>query len=186
MRTRLARLPALLWLVVLWSALWGEASAANAITGTAVAVGVQLALPGAAPRPAGTVRPVRFARFLAYFVVKLLEANLVVAWEVVTPGSRINQGIVAVPLSGASDVVITGLANAISLTPGTLTLEARRDPPTLYIHVLHLRSVEATRREVLYLELLLMRAVAPHLREEIAQLEEQCRDRRKERSWRRS
>ena len=32
----------------------------------------------------------------------------------------------------------TLIANAVSLTPGTLTLEVRREPPTLYVHVLHL------------------------------------------------
>jgi multicomponent Na+:H+ antiporter subunit E len=170
----LRRLPATLWLVVLWAALWGDASIATFASGTLVAIGVQAALPRAAPGLAGTVRPLRFAFFLVYFLYKVVEANLVVAWEVVTPGSRINQAIVAVPIRGASDVVITSIANTISLTPGTLTLEVRRDPPTLYIHVLHLRSVEDTRRDVLYLELLLMRALAPDQHEEIAWLEEAC------------
>ena len=103
------------------------------------------------------------------------EARLPV---LVTPRSRINQGIVAVPITGVSDVVITGVANAISLTPGTLTLEVRRDPPTLYVHVLHLRSVEDTRREILYLELLLLRALAPERHDEIAWLENARRGRR--------
>jgi multicomponent Na+:H+ antiporter subunit E len=144
------------------------------LTGVLVAVGVQAARPAAAPGPAGRGRPLAFLHFLAYFCYKLVEANLVVAWEVVTPRSRINQGIVAVPIRGASDVVITSVANAISLTPGTLTLEVRRSPATLYVHVLHLHSVEATRREVLYLELLLMRALAPGCTEEIAWLEGVC------------
>jgi hypothetical protein len=48
--------------------------------------------------------------------------------------------------------MITLLANAVSLTPGTVTLEATEDPPTLYIHVLHLKTVEAVRADVRNLE----------------------------------
>lgn len=170
----LRRLPATLWLVALWTALWGQLSLGNLVSGAVVAVAVQLALPGAAPGLAGGLRPLRLAWFLVYFGYKVVEANLVVAWEVATPRSRINQGIVAVPITGVSDIVVTSVANAVSLTPGTLTVEVRREPPTLYVHVLHLRSVEDTRREALYLELLLMRALAPHRAAEIAWLEQAC------------
>jgi multicomponent Na+:H+ antiporter subunit E len=170
-RALVGRVPATLWLVALWVALWGRVTPANVLSGVAVALGVQAVFRRAAPGPAGRFNPLHFVRFLLYFAYKVLEANLVVAWEVITPRSRINQGIVAVPISGASDAVITSVANVVSLTPGTLTLEVRREPPTLYIHVLHLRSVEDTRRDVLYLELLLMRALAPHREAEIAWLE---------------
>lgn len=164
------RLPAVLWLVALWVALWGRVTPGTVGGGILVAVGVTLAFPAAAPHPAGALRPLRFLRFLAYFAYKIVEANAVVAWEVITPGSRINQGIVAVPIRGASDVVITAVANSISLTPGTLTVEARRNPPTLYVHVLHLHSIERTRRDVFYLEYLLMRALAPQRVDDIAWL----------------
>jgi multicomponent Na+:H+ antiporter subunit E len=158
------RLPSLAWLVVVWCALWGEVTAANILSGVAVAAGVQLAFPSAAPRPAGGgFRPLRLLRYGTYFLYKLVESNILVAWEVITPGSRINLGVVAVPVLGASDAVVTLVANSISLTPGTLTIEVRRNPSILYVHVLHVRSVEQTRREVLYLEYLALRALAPEL-----------------------
>lgn len=153
------------WLVLVWLGLWGRVSAGTVVGGVLVAAVVAWAFRGAAPRPVGQVRPLRALRYLAYFLYKLVEANLVVAWEVVTPGSRINEGIVAVPVLGASDAVISLVANSISLTPGTLTLEVHRDPATLYVHVLHLHSIEETRREVLHLEWLALRAFAPHLLE---------------------
>lgn len=151
------------WLVLLWLGLWGEVDVAAVVGGVVVAAAVVLAFRGAAPRPVGRFRPLRALRYLGYFLYKLVEANLVVAWEVVTPGSRINEGIVAVPVKGASDAVISLVANSISLTPGTLTLEVHRDPATLYVHVLHLHSIEETRREILHLEWLALRAFAPHL-----------------------
>jgi multicomponent Na+:H+ antiporter subunit E len=97
-------------------------------------------------------------RFLAYFLAKLVEASVVVAVEVATPRNRIRTGIVAVPLRGASDALVTLVADAVTLTPGTLTLEVGRQPPTLYVHVLHLRDVEAVRREIRHLEVLAVRA----------------------------
>jgi multicomponent Na+:H+ antiporter subunit E len=41
------------------------------------------------------------------------------------------------------------VADAVTLTPGTLTVEVRREPvPVLYVHVLHLRAVEDVRADV--------------------------------------
>lgn len=149
------------WLVLVWVALWGDLSWANVLSGTAVAVLLVALFPDAGPGPVGTVRPLRALVFLAHFAYKLVEANLIVAWEVITPNNEsINEGIVAVPVTGASDAVITIVANAISLTPGTLTIEVSREPAVLYVHVLHLRDIEAVRRDVYQLESLAVRAFA--------------------------
>lgn len=168
---RLGRLAALLWLVFLWVALWGDVSAGTVLGGVLAAGAVGLLFSGAAPRPAHVPRPLRLLRFVAHFVVKVVEANAVVAWEVATPRSGLNQAIVAVPVHSDDDVIITGVGNAISLTPGTLTIEVRREPPVLYVHVLHFHSIERTRRDAMYLEFLLVRALRPHDREAIAGIE---------------
>lgn len=153
------RLPFTAWLTFVWVALWGDFTAANALAGVSVATLLLLAFPEAGPRPGFTVRPLPALQFVGYFLYKLVEANAVVAWEVITPNNEgVHEGIVAVPVTGASEAVVTVLANAISLTPGTLTLEVRRDPPMLYVHVLHLRSIDHTRRQVHRLESLVLRA----------------------------
>jgi multicomponent Na+:H+ antiporter subunit E len=146
------------WLVVVWVALWGPLTPATVAGGVAVAVAVQLLPPTRARRQGFTVRPLAAARFLGYFVYKLVEASVVVAIEVTTPHNRISTGIVAVPLRGASDVLVTLVADAVTLTPGTLTLEVGSNPPTLYVHVLHLRDVEAVRRDIRHLEVMAVRA----------------------------
>lgn len=148
-----------LWLAAVWVALWGELNAANALGGLLVG-GV---LVGAFPRHRSPLRwrlrPLPAVRFAAVFFRDFVEANFVVAWEVITPNNEsVNEGIVAIPLTGASDGIVTIVANAISLTPGTLTLEVRRDPTVLYVHVMHLREIEDVRRDVLQLELLALRA----------------------------
>jgi multicomponent Na+:H+ antiporter subunit E len=154
------RLPYLAYLVLVWMTLWGDISVANAVSGVLVGGALLVLFPTAGPGPMGVLRPLKALRFAVYFLYKLAESSVVVAWEILTPTERINEGIVEVPVTGASDAVVTLVANATSLTPGTLTLEVRRDPPTLYVHVLHLRSIEETRREVLNLERLALEAFA--------------------------
>ena len=152
------RLPHLAFLVLVWMLLWGEATAANFLSGVLVGGGLLLAFP---PKGAGSslvLRPLQTLRFVVYFLFKLVESNVVVAWEVLSPGDDIHEGIIAVPITGASDGVVTLIAYATTLTPGTLTLEVARDPTTLYMHVMPLRSVEATRRDVLNLERLALAA----------------------------
>jgi multicomponent Na+:H+ antiporter subunit E len=145
------------WLVTVWLLLWGDVTPANLLSGLAVA-GVVVAIAGARRSGQITVRPVAAVRFVGHFAVQLVVATAVVAWEVVTPRNRIRTGIVAVPLHGCSDAVAALIADTISLTPGTLTVEVDRRPLTLYVHVLHLRDVERVRRDVRRIEVLAVRA----------------------------
>jgi len=156
------RLLAVAWLLVVWVALWEDLSVVNVLSGLLVAglLTTLFPLERGEPRPdAARFRPLRALRLLGYFLRKLLEANAIVAWEVITPSNEgVREGIVAVPLTGASDTVIAIVADMISLTPGTLTLEIERDPTVLYVHVLHLRDIEHVRAEVLRLEVKVLEA----------------------------
>lgn len=135
-------------LTLLWLVLWRDPSIANVITGLGVAVVVSTIPCRSTLRH--RIRPVATIRLAGYFTWKLLEANVVLAREIMTPRNSINTGIVAVPLTGSSDFVVGVVANAVSLTPGTLTLEATGHPdPVLYVHVLHLRNIDHARDEVL-------------------------------------
>lgn len=142
------------WLLGLWLLLWRDVSFANVASGVAVsavaALGLQLHQPTSTARAHG-FRPLALARFAVYFSVKLVEANLVLAREVLTPTNDIHTGIIGVSLPPTTDFVTTVIANAVSLTPGTLTLEVRwaGAEPTLYVHVLHLHDLDAARAEVL-------------------------------------
>ena len=54
----------------------------------------------------------------------------------------IRTGVIAVPLPGCSDGLLTLVTNIIALTPGTMPLQVTQDPTVLYVHVLHLGDVE--------------------------------------------
>lgn len=140
------------WSMLVWVALWGDLSIANLVWG-AVLGGVTLVLvPVRHMAHRVPIRPLGIVRFVAVFFTALVRASAEVAWEVISPTNRINEGIVAVDLRTSSPGLMTLIGNMVSLTPGTLTLEVRKDPPTLYIHVLHLRGVEEVRASVRHFE----------------------------------
>jgi len=156
----MSRMIRLCWLVALWVALWGDFSAANIIGGLVVALAVIILFRSGRSSGSGerAFRPLKAAKFAAYFAYKLVEASIVVAVLTVAWRRQTHSGIVAVPLYGCSDTLVTLIAGAISLTPGTLTLDVRRDPLTLYIHVLHINDVEEVHQEVRRLEILAVEA----------------------------
>ncbi len=87
----------------------------------------------------------RLPWFLSLFLWDLVLANLRVAYDVITPRHRMRPGVVAVPLEVASDVQLTVLANLITLTPGTVTLDVSEDGRTLYLHVMYLTEPDELR-----------------------------------------
>lgn len=148
------------WLTLLWLVLWGDFTMANTVSGLSAAVLITSIFPGTpGDPPRHTVRPHLLVAFLLYFHWKLLEANFVLAREVLTPTDHSSPGIIAIPVQQSSQLVITLIANAITLTPGTVTLEVTTDPAVLYVHVLHLRDPERVRRDVRRLERLALRAM---------------------------
>lgn len=151
------------WLTVVWLALWRDVTFGNITSGVVLAaVVVGLFPPENAARV--VIRPVAMVRFVGATAMSIVRANVVVAWEVVTPSNRINEGVVAVELRSNDPVVITNVSNAIILAPGTMVVDIERgdgDRPTiLYVHVLHLRRIEDVRRDVQRLEALARAAVS--------------------------
>ncbi|MGE0881245.1 MAG: Na+/H+ antiporter subunit E [Acidimicrobiia bacterium] len=144
-------------LVVLWLVFWSDVSLTNVVSGVAVAAAVTVAFNTWRPGRV-VVRPVAAARFGLYFLGQLLMSTFDVARAVVSPRHRIRTGVVAVPLQGCSDAVAALIADAITLTPGTLTLEVRREPLTLFVHALEVRDVEDVRRSIRKLEVLAVKA----------------------------
>lgn len=134
---------------VVWTFLWGDLSWANVLAGVVVGL-VLVALFDHPGRGSFTVRPLRAARFALEFARRLVVSSLVVAWEVVTPRTRVREGIVRVVVPRVTPEVQVLISGAISLTPGTLVIDiAERDARTVfYVHVLHLRDLSAVRADL--------------------------------------
>ncbi len=145
-------------LTLIWVLAWGSPSPANVLGGLAVAAVLITVAPDTWPSGRLRLRPVAIARFTGYVVIKALESNLVITREILTPRSHIHTGVVAVPLPECSDGLVTLITNVLALTPGVMPIEVTRGPTVLYVHVLHLHDVEATRAEIRTLVTLAYRA----------------------------
>lgn len=85
---------------------------------------------------------------LITFLYELIKANIEVAYEVITPKLNMTPGIIMVPLDVKSDIAITVLANMISLTPGTLSIDVSNDKKVLFVHAMYLKDREKFIRSI--------------------------------------
>lgn len=93
-------------------------------------------------------RAPKTAMLIGHFIVDLLWSNLQVLWDVITPRHISRPGIVGVPLDAKSDIEIFLVANMISLTPGTLSIDLSADRRILYVHVMFLDDPERFRNSI--------------------------------------
>ncbi|QFU81342.1 Na+/H+ antiporter subunit E [Natronorubrum aibiense] len=78
--------------------------------------------------------------YLITFVAELLRANVDVAYRVLSPGMPIEPEVVLVPLRVETDLGITIIANSITITPGTVTLDYEAEANALYVHAVNGRD----------------------------------------------
>lgn len=134
-----------IWLVVLWVLLWGELSWANIIAGTIIAVAVmrfQRHLRPARGEDAVAPRPLAALSLVAYVAWAVVMSTVDVIRSVVRP-SRVRTAVIAVPLRTTQSGVVTTVANAVTLTPGTMSLAVSGFPPVLYVHALNYSDRES-------------------------------------------
>lgn len=86
--------------------------------------------------------------FSLFFGRELIEANLRVAHDVLTHHHHMRPGVVAIPLDVQTDAEITVLANLITLTPGTLSLDVSTDRKVLYVHSMYIDDLAGFRRYI--------------------------------------
>ena len=85
----------------------------------------------------------KWLSLLLLFVRELVLSALRVAWLALQPRLLIRPAIIAYPLTVTTDTQITLLANMITLTPGTLSLDVSDDRKWLYVHAIDIESKEA-------------------------------------------
>ncbi|MBN2602795.1 MAG: Na+/H+ antiporter subunit E [Candidatus Thermoplasmatota archaeon] len=95
------------------------------------------------------LNPVRWFSFIAYlvpFIIAMAKANFDVAYRVIT--GKINPGIVRISPGLKTDLGITLLANSITLTPGTLSVDIDEDSNDLYIHWINVKEESIKKKPV--------------------------------------
>jgi len=75
-----------------------------------------------------------FLKYIPVFLWEMFKANIDVAYRVSHPDLPIHPGIVKVKTSLRSDTGLTFLANSITLTPGTLSVDIDEEAGYIYVH----------------------------------------------------
>lgn len=81
--------------------------------------------------------------YVAVFVKEILVANVDVTYRVLAPSMPLEPQVILVPLRVETELGVTTIANSISLTPGTVTLDHDPDGNVLYVHGIDGRDPEA-------------------------------------------
>jgi multicomponent Na+:H+ antiporter subunit E len=153
---------------IAWLAMWGDISVPNLLSGFVVvgaALWVSSSLPVSAVRH--RLHLVALVRLCWHFVRLLVLSNWTLIKTTLRPTpAALRSAIVAAPLSERSPLVASIVANFISLTPGTLSLDVRLDEADgaeLYLHVLGFGDVDAVRADVAQVERWVLAAVTPQV-----------------------
>lgn len=137
-----------LGLAVLWMSLLGRFSPGNFFVGFVLGYLVLLLCRPALPKSSYTRKVWQVANLAVYLAWHILLANVQIAWRVLKPRLDVQPAMIAVPLRARTDTEITAVANLITLTPGTLTVDLSPDHSTLYVHALDLRDPVAFKRSI--------------------------------------
>ncbi|MGI8940021.1 MAG: Na+/H+ antiporter subunit E [Iamia sp.] len=167
---RLRRMaPWVLVLTAVWVLLNGEPTVANVLGGLAVSLLVLAAFPLAPALASHRFHPWALLRFALFVAGSLVTSSLEVAVTALAPTpARLRAGIVRIELPGATPLITTLVANAITLTPGTLTVAATSDPAVLHVHALGLIDPDEFRDSIRDLQRRATAAFTPRAEEAIA------------------
>ncbi|EWH02169.1 Na+/H+ antiporter subunit E [Halomonas sp. BC04] len=142
-----------LLLALAWVILSGDFSGPNLVVGLVFGYITLVLIEPQVPALKGyPSRIPRILRFIGFFIKELVQANLRVGFDILTPPWHMKPGVIAMPLEARTELEITMVANLISLTPGTLSLDVSDDRKVLYIHAMFLDDEEELRRNLKEME----------------------------------
>jgi len=137
-------------LAFIWTAVTGALNFGNLVLGLAVGLLALWLVRNHIEAPRLLVRARRILALSLLFVYELVLSAIRVAILVLTPNirSRLKPAIIAFPLTVTSDIEITLLANLITLTPGTLSVDVSKDRRFLYVHAISVPDKAALIRDI--------------------------------------
>ena len=135
-------------LAIIWAAALGSFTASHLFAGFVLGFGILALLGWQRGSNAYPRKVLHLIEFAAFFAWQLVTASARVAGDIITPAQRARPGIIAIPLDARSDAEITLLANLVSLTPGSVSLDVSADRRTLFVHFMFVDDPETCRREI--------------------------------------
>lgn len=138
----------LVWLLIAWPFADGQIDLQIVVAGLIASFLVAVLFHDILPKEHHVfISPVRVFWFLVYipvFLYYVIRANLDVVYRALHPAMPIKPGIVKIKTDLKTDSAITALANSITLTPGTLTVDLT-DDGFLYVHWINVQAEDTER-----------------------------------------
>jgi len=135
-----------LWVLIQGASLTLHSLFVNFLLGTAVGLPVAYVFRRLYERRVDIEHALRATPFVVGYAIiftkEVIVANIDVAYRVLAPGLKLEPQVILVPLRVESDLGITTIANSITITPGTITLDHDPDENALYVHVIDGRNPE--------------------------------------------
>jgi len=131
-----------------WAAITGSFSAINLLFGFVLSIFAMWLIREQVGAQGYFTRTFRIISLLLLFLYELINSAWKVAILVMSPKLDIKPGIFAFPLTLEKDMEIALLANMITLTPGTLSVDVSEDKKFIYVHAIDASDPEAARKDI--------------------------------------
>ncbi len=135
-------------LALIWVAVTGSYSFQNLAFGFILGVLALSLIRGEVGTVGYLTRAYKIVGLTLLFLYELVLSALRVARTVIKPNMDLKPGIFAYHLKLERDFEITLLANMITLTPGTLSVDVSDDKRILYVHAIDCSDPDANRRDI--------------------------------------
>ena len=134
------------WLTLVWVLLWGNVSAANVLSGIAVALVITLLLPLPQVPVEGKLHPLSLVRLVALIAYYLVLSSVQVAWLAIKPGPPPRSAVLRAHVAIKSDLVLALTVSVLNLIPGGIVLEIDQTRRMIYVHVIDAGTEKAVGR----------------------------------------
>lgn len=131
-----------------WAAITGSFSALNLLFGFVLSIFAMWIIRGEVGSQGYFWRSWRITKLMLLFLYELVMSAWRVMVLVLSPKLDLKTGIFKFPLTLENDMEITLLANMITLTPGTLSVDTSEDKKFIYVHAIDASDPEGARRDI--------------------------------------
>lgn len=144
----MTRITGAILLMLVWATVTGSFTLHNFALGLVLGVLALFVTRGEKPQGGYTMRPWPTIILIGLFLKELAMSAISMAALVIRRDLDLKPGIFAYPLKLKSDFEITLLANLITLTPGTLSVDVAADRNTLFVHAIDCSNPDAARAAI--------------------------------------
>ena len=90
--------------------------------------------------------------FVLFYLLKLVQANIIIAWDIITPVLKIQPAFITIDIDLKSDKGILLFSNLVSMTPGTLSANINNEKTKMDVHILYAQQKEKIVEEITFIQ----------------------------------